>query len=153
MDRSFILSLRFLGPHLYRSTIFLSVWVQFELGPHLYQSVIHLVSSVFGVAPISIDHLLVNLCSVWVGTAPISIGHSSCQFEFSGPHLYLSTIFLLACVQFELGPYLYRSIIVHVSLSLVWDFSGTHLYRSFIQLVSSIWVLGTTPVSISHCPC
>ena len=52
---------QFLGPHLYQSTIFLPVWVQFELGPYLYRSVIHFVSSVSGTAPISIGHRLFNL--------------------------------------------------------------------------------------------
>ena len=41
IDRSFIVSVWVSGLHLYRSTIFLSIWVWvFELGPHLYQSVI-----------------------------------------------------------------------------------------------------------------
>ena len=140
------LSVQFeLGPHLYRSIIHLvnSFWV-FELRPHLYRSVICLVSFssvrvrtapilighsfvlsvwvwVFWVAPISIGHLPINLCLVWVfRTASISIGHSSYQFEFSlsfWDSTYINRSFILS-VQFEFsGLYLYRSVIVYVSLS------------------------------------
>ena len=86
VDRSFILSIRvwdgtyidrsssyqfefgFLGLHLYRSVIFLSVCVLFELRPHLYWSVIHLVSWVESLGPHlywSVIHLVswVESCS------------------------------------------------------------------------------------------
>ena len=106
---------------------------------------------VFKVAPISIGHHPTSLCLVWVGTTPISIGHSSCQFsfwsrtyidrsssmsvwvyfEFLGSHLYRSVIFLSVCVQFELGPHVYWSIIYLVSSISV---LGPHLYRSTIFL-------------------
>ena len=47
-----------------------------------------------------------------------------------------SVIFMSVCVQFELEPHLYQSVIFHVSTRL--SFSGLHLYRSIIHLVN--WV-------------
>ena len=67
--------------------------------------------------------------SFWVGITPISIGHLPCQFEFLGSYLYRSTIFLSVCVQFELEPYIYRSVIYLVNLSF-WG-------RTYIDWLSS----------------
>ena len=99
IDHLLVMLVQFLGPHLYRSVIILSVRVC-VLGLHLYWSVIILSVWVWVEATlISIDHLHIILCSFWVfGTTPILIGHSfvlSIQFE-SGPHLYPSTILLSA---------------------------------------------------------
>ena len=78
------LSLCVLGPHPYRSVIFLSVCVQFELGPHLYRSVIILLVWVYilGVTPISIDHYLVSLSLHFGGRTHIDQLYSY-QFVFS----------------------------------------------------------------------
>ena len=86
-------------------------------GLHLYRSIIVLSIQFdfFGTASILIGHLLVSL-SLCFGTAPISIGHFPCQFEFLGPHLY-------------------RSIILLVSLSF-W-----------------VWLFGTASISIGHFAC
>ena len=67
----------FLGSYLYRSTIFLSVCVQFKLGPYIYRSVIY----------------LVNL-SFWGRTYIDRL--SSCQFQFkfsSWDHTYIDRSF------------------------------------------------------------
>ena len=87
-------------PHLYRSVIFLSIWVWvwvfkvapisighlpvslcsvWVFGPHLYRSVVHFVSSVFETAPILIGRFHVSSA---FKTTPISIDHSFCQFSF-----------------------------------------------------------------------
>ena len=55
----------------------------------------------FGAAPISIDHLIVT------------------SIKLSGLHQYQSVIFLSICVQFELRPHLYWSVI-HCHVSSVW---------------------------------
>ena len=65
----------FLGSHLYRSTIFLSIWVFRDRTYIDWSFILSVWVWVFRAAPISIDHLPISLCSVWVGTAPISIGH------------------------------------------------------------------------------
>ena len=135
----------FLWPYLYRSTIFLSVCVQFELGSYLYLSIIVLSVWVwvFWAGPISIDHLPVNLCLVLVfGTTPISIGYSSCQFSF-WDCIYIDRSFILS-IQFP-RPHLYWSVI---SMSV--QFLGLYLYWSVIHLVSSVF--GIAPISIGHLP-
>ena len=118
----------FLGPHLYRSTIFLSVCVKFELGLHLYRSVIHLVSSIFR-------------------TTLILIGHLPCQFELSLSFQDRTYIDMSFPCQFNLsflGPHLYRSVIV---LSVrVWGY--TYIDRSSHCLIGS--VSRTAPISINH---
>ena len=110
--------------HLIGSFILL-VWV-FESGQHLYRSVIVLSVRVWGCT--YIDRPSPYHVSSASGTAPISIGHSSCQFEFSGPHLYQSTI-SLSC-QFNF-----------------WD--RTYIDWSFVV---SVWVFGAAPISIGHLP-
>ena len=67
---------------------------------------------------------------------------------------------------FELGPHLYRSIILHVNSAWVFQ-DHTYIDRSFIMLVQlefwnrtyidrsssvSIWVFEATPISIDHLP-
>ena len=151
---------------------------QFECsGPHLYQSVIFHVSLSFRIAAISIDHHLVSLSLCFGGRIDIDRPYShhfvfslsrgrtyidrslSCQFEFSGSHLYRSAIFLSFPFQFELGPHLYRSAIfpsfcvqfesrLHlyrsaIFLSVCVQFeSGPHLYLSVIILSVQVCVLG-----------
>ena len=144
-----VMSVQFLGPHLYRSAIFPSVQFlgphlydrslscQFESGPHLYdrslscqfESGPHLydrpsychVSSVSRTAPIR----SVIILSVWVGAAPIqSVISLSVQFEF-GPHLYWSVIHRVSRV--GAAPIL----IGHLPISSV-----------------RVW---TAPISIGHC--
>ena len=151
---------------------------QFECsGPHLYQSVIFHVSLSFRIAAISIDHHLVSLSLCFGGRIDIDRPYShhfvfslsrgrtyidrslSCQFEFSGSHLYRSAIFLSFPFQFELGPHLYRSTIFpsfcvqfesrsHLYrsttfLSVCVQFeSGPHLYLSVIILSVQVCVLG-----------
>ena len=114
-------------PHLYRSIIFMSVWVQFEFQGRTYInrsfSCLFEFSLSFGTAPISIGYHLVCLSLVWVsgphlyrsvihpiclslsfGTAPISIGHHLVCLSLvwvSGLHLYWSVIFMFVWVQFE----------------------------------------------------
>ena len=125
----------FLGSYLYRSVIFLSVCVQFEFsGPHLYRSIDHSYCQ-FNFR----DCTYINRSSSYQFVFNLSwdrtyIDQSSSyqfKFGFSRLHLYQSVIFLPVCVQFELGPHLYRLIII---LS-VW-----------------VWVLGSAPISISHLP-
>ena len=84
IDRPFFYPFE-LRPHLYWSTIFLSVWVWvFRVGTapisidHL--SIISSSIYVFGTAPISIGHFLM---SVRVGAAPILIGHVPIIFHVS----------------------------------------------------------------------
>ena len=135
IDWSFPCQFEFLGPYLYRSVIFLSVCVQFEFsGPHLYRSIDHSYCQ-FNFR----DCTYINRSSSYQFVFNLSwdrtyIDQSSSyqfKFGFSRLHLYQSVIFLPVCVQFELGPHLYRLIII---LS-VW-----------------VWVLGSAPISISHLP-
>ena len=77
IDWSFFLCQSELGPHPYRSVIFLSFPCQFEfLGPHLYRPIIFSCQSESG------SHLYRSVIH------PVN----SCQFEFLGPHLYRSVI-------------------------------------------------------------
>ena len=119
-------------------SLFMSIWVfggrtyidrsysyQFELGPHLYR---HFLCQFefFEAAPILIGYIPISLCLVWVGAAPISISHFSCQFEFSGLHLYWSAI----CLSVWVG-------IAPISIdhfSCQFEFSRSHLYWSAIFL-------------------
>ena len=91
----------FLGLHLYRSVIVLSIrvrgrtYIDRPSSCHIslcFWDRTYIDRSLscqleFGAAPISIDHLLVISVCV-CGTAPILIGHFPCQFEFSGQHMH-----------------------------------------------------------------
>ena len=128
IDRSFtlsfiVMSLEFLGPHLYRSVIVISVKFEF-LGSYLYRSVIFLsvcVKSESGPHLYrSVIHRLVSLSlSFWSRT--YIDRSSSCQFVFS--------------LSWD-RTYIDQSFSCQFSLS----FSGPHLYRSIIHLISSIRV-------------
>ena len=90
-----VMSVQFLGPHLYRSVIILSVCVWVRVAPISigHVPVTFHVSSVSGTAPISIGHHLISLSLSW-GRTYIDRS-SSYQFKFdSGPHLYRSAISL-----------------------------------------------------------
>ena len=169
INRSFIMSVQFeLGSHLYRSVIFLSIYVQFELGPHLYRSVIvisvrvrilrshlywsviHLVNSVcVRAALISIIHHQVS--SVWVfRAAPISIGHlpiSLCLvWVFGTTPISISHS---PCLQFEFWDRTY--IDWSFFLSVQFKFGVTPILIGHCH-INSVWV-GAAPISIGHSSC
>ena len=134
----------FSGPHLYRSAMFLSLFIfslsrdrtyinrSFSMsvcvsGPHLYRSVIRRVS-------LCRDRTYIDRSS-------------SYQFEFKlRPHPYRSIIHRFLSVQF-LGPHLYRSVII---LS-IWVWVGAAPISIGHLLVMSVCVSGTAPISIGHC--
>ena len=154
IDRSFFMSVQFqfLGSHLYRLVIclvslsqghtyidrsfFLLVWVQFEfLGPHLYQLVIVMsvwVLSFWDRTYIDQPSSYQFVFSLSFETTPISIDHYLVNLSLSFRTTLIS-IGHLSC-RFEF------------SLSLNF-FYCTYINRSFSM---SVWVFGTTPISIGH---
>ena len=149
-------------PHLYWSTIFLSVYVslswdrtyidrsflcQFELRLHLYRSVIVLSILVWVYTYIDRPSSYWFEFSLSFRDCTYINQSFSCQFEFSGPHLYRSIIVLLVWV-WVFGLHLYWSTIF-LSIWVQFEFLRPHLYWSLIIL--AVWVFRTTLISISHC--
>ena len=151
------MSVQFLGPHLYRSVIILSVWVRVRGHTYIdWPSPCH-VSLVSRTAPILIGHLLVTLCrdrtyidrslscQLEFGAAPISIDHFLIMsVQFLGLHLYRSVIILLVSVWVWV-----RAAPISIDHLLVMSvqFLGPYLYRSVI--IVSVWV-EAAPISIDH---
>ena len=131
----------FSGSHLYRSAIFLLVYVQFESGPHLYQSVIILSVQVCVLGP----HLYwsIILCvslSFWGRTyidRPSSYHfHVSSSLFFEVAPVSIGHLAISLClVRVRTAPIL----IVHFLCEF--EFLRLHLYRSVIFLYLSMIII------------
>ena len=169
---------------------------QFESGSHLYRSTMFLslfVSVWVGVAPISIDHVPIIFCVSlsfrgrtyidqpssyhfhvslsfsrlhlhrlaiflsfpcqfeFFGTAPISIGHLSCSVWVGVAPISIDHVPIIFHVSLSRGcTYIDWPCSYHFSCQFE---SGLHLYRStmFLSLFVSVWV-EAAPISIDHVP-
>ena len=165
IDQSSSCQFQFLGSHICRSAIFMSICVQFKLGLHLYRSVIvllvlvlrsHLYRSVIFMSICVQFELELHLyrsvivlsVQVWAfGTVPISIGHlpiSLCSVRV-WDRTYIDRSF--SC-QFELRSHLYRSVIVLSVWVSVFETAPISIGHLPINLCSVR--VGTAPISINY---
>ena len=125
----------FLGPHLYRSVIILSVRVQFNSGGHQYWSTITLSYQFVFRDRTYIDRSL--SCQLEFGSAPISIGHHPISLSLSRGRTYIDRPF--PChISLWVGtaPISIGHSFCQFQFSSSWD--RTYIDRSFIHLPFSL---------------